>query len=526
MTSSQTNKRFVNAAGLVCLFLLFYYFANPFFLGRIVEITTLPNKALFILVHAEAILCLLAAALSSKKVFYAFGIISFLSILLDNAFFFVKHYPITLSDLSVLFGAAGYAPDAIPQFRGDFIKAFATASLVLVSLLLLRRLVRERHHASQLVLVLAGVSFCSYLTIAVLKGEPSLVALPSNYTLLFGGPVLALDEVIQDLRAPKPFVATKRKVPLVEAPKRIILIIDESVEGEKFRELNKRPFANAVDFGLALSGANCSAASNLILRVGPDDLALSNTILGTQPLFELAKDSGFKTIFFDLQGVLSDKAVRDYFSNRELAAVDEVYPPSEFGKRTFDRDMGFAKRFTNILSKEEHVFAIVNKSGSHFPYASNLPPDLANTSEPYAASVSLSTVEFLHEIDSTLPDSTIVFYTSDHGQNFLAKSPHCNGASDSTLSEWRVPLIVFLSKDLTAIRPMLNGSWNNRASHFELSETIRVILGYDALFNKTLFDPPGNLSQPYRAYYGPIKGLLGRPASFREFDRQALVVSK
>jgi hypothetical protein len=116
-----------------------------------------------------------------------------------------------------------------------------------------------------------------------------------------------------------------------------------------------------------------------------------------------------------------------------------------------------------------------------------------------------------------------VFYTSDHGQNFLAKSPHCNGASDSTLSEWRVPLIVFLTKDLTAIRERLNPSWNNRASHFELTETIRVVLGYEAMYNKTLFDPPGSVpSQPYKAYFGPIKGLLGRPASFREFDRHTL----
>ena len=64
-------------------------------------------------------------------------------------------------------------------------------------------------------------------------------------------------------------------------------------------------------------------------------------------------------------------------------------------------------------------------------------------------------------------------------------------------------------------------SWRNRASHFELSETARVTLGYDALFNKTLFDPPDKTSQSYRAYFGPIKGLLGRPASFRAIDRQA-----
>jgi glucan phosphoethanolaminetransferase (alkaline phosphatase superfamily) len=523
MRSAESSKRPFAAAALVSLFLLAYHLANPFLFQRIVNIESLTNKVVFVIVHVAAILCMLAAAFSSKKIFYGIAIASFVSVLVDNCFFLVKHYAITLGDLSVLLASTGNTLDVVIQFRDDVIRAFATASVLLLSLLLLRRLIRERRYAGHAVLGLSGVSFCFYLIIAVFKGEPSLVALPSNNMLLFGAPVLSLDSVIQGFKTPKPFVATKRKAPLVEPPKHIILIIDESVEGEEFQRLNKQPFANAVDFGLALSGANCSAASNLILRAGPDGLALSKTILATPTLFELAKQSNFKTVYFDLQGVLSDTAVRDYFSNRELGAVDQVYRRTEFGERSFERDIGFAKRFSNILSKEDKVFAIVNKSGSHFPYASNLPPDLARTSEPYAASVLFSTVDFLHQIDSTLPDSTMVLYTSDHGQNFSAKAPHCNGASDATLSEWRVPLIVFLSKDLTAIRETLDPAWDNRASHFELTETIRVLLGYEPMFNKTLFDPPSSVpSQPYKAYFGPIKGLLGRPASFREFDRHTL----
>ena len=523
MMFSEIGKRTFAGTALISLFLLAYYLSNPFLFQRVVNIDSLPNKAVFVIVHVLAMLCILGAAFSSKKIFYAVAIASFLSVFLDNSFFLVKHYPITLSDLYVLFASLGNTLDVVSQFRDDLIRALATASVLLLSLLLLRRLVRQRRYASQVVLMLIGLSFSFYLIIAVFKGEPSLVALPSSSTLPFGGPVLSLDSVIRRLETPKPLVATKRDVPLVEPPKHVILIIDESVEAEKFRDLNKQSFANAVDFGFALSGANCSASSNLILRAGPDRLALSKTILATPTLFELAKLASFKTVFFDLQGVLSDTAVHDYFSKKELAAVDQVYGPAQFGEKNFERDIHFAERFSNLLSKEDKVFAIVNKSGSHFPYASNLPPNLAGATDPYATSVSFSTIDFLHQIDAGLPDSTIVFYTSDHGQNFLSKSSHCNGASDSTLSEWRVPLIVFLTKDLTAIREKLNPSWNNRASHFELTETIRVLLGYAAMFNKTLFDPPGNVpSQPYKAYFGPIKGLLGRPASFRDFDRSTL----
>jgi glucan phosphoethanolaminetransferase (alkaline phosphatase superfamily) len=522
MALSEIGARRGATMALFALFPVAYYFSNPFFFRRFVGIQSLGNKAVFLMFHAVAFLCLLGVAFASKKVFYSFSIVSFLSILLDNCFFFVKHYAITLDDLSVLFVSAGNVTDAISEFREDLLRAFVTASFVLLCLMVLRQLVRKRRYASHLVLTLTSISFCFYLIIAVYRGEPSLVGLPSNYTLLFGGPVLSLDSVIQDFKTPKPFVAAKREAPLFESVRHIILIIDESVEGERFRELNTQPFTNAVDYGFALSGANCSAASNLILRVGPDESALSKTILSTPTLFELAKQANFKTVYFDLQGVLSDTAVRDYFSKRELASVDQVYHPTDFGKKNFEWDVGFAERFPGLLSKETRVFAIANKTGTHFPYASNLPPNLADTADPYAASVTLSTVAFLHKIDSTLPDSTIVFYTSDHGQTFSAKSRHCNGASDSTLSEWRVPLIVFTSKDLAPIRQALNSSWNNLASHFELSETIRVLLGYQPMFNKTLFDPPNNLPNRYRAYFGPIKGLLGRPPSFREFDRSAL----
>jgi glucan phosphoethanolaminetransferase (alkaline phosphatase superfamily) len=522
MAPSETGRQRVAMAALICLFLIAYYFSNPFFLRRIIGIETIHNKVVFVTVHLVAIVSLLAAAFASKKVFYTLSVVSFLSILLDKCFFLIKHYSITLDDLAVLLASVGNVGDAISQFRDDFIRAFATASIVLLCLLFLRRVVREQRYASHVVTTLIGISFCFYLTIAVFKGEPSLVALPSNYTLLFGVPVLSLDAVIQSFKTPKPFVATRQDHPSLESAKHIVLIIDESVEGKRFRELATQPFANAVDFGYALSGANCSAASNLILRAGPDESGLSRTILATPTLFELAKRSNFKTVYFDLQGVLSDTAVRDYFSSRELSSVDQVYPRVDFGKKNFERDASFADRFSSLVSSENRLFAIVNKTGSHFPYAGNLPADLARTADPYASSVTLSTVAPLHKIDSTLPDSTIVFYTSDHGQNFLAKSPHCNGATDSTMSEWRVPLILFISKDLTSIRQALNPSWNNRASHFELTETIRVLLGYQPMFNKTLFDAPDESPQPYKAYYGPIKGLLGRPASFLRFDRSVL----
>jgi glucan phosphoethanolaminetransferase (alkaline phosphatase superfamily) len=519
---NEIGKRQGPTIALVTLFLVAYYFSNPFLFRRIVGIETFTNKVLFLMVHLLAIFCLLTATLASKKVFYPLSVISFVSILLDNSFFLVKHYPITLDDLSVLFISAGNTTDAISEFRAEAIRALGTASIVLLCLLVLRRLVRERRrYASHVVLMLTGISFCFYLIVAVIRGEPALVAMPSNYTLLFGGPVLLSDSVIQDLRTLKPLVPAKRESTLFASLKHIILIIDESVEGERFRELNTQPFANALDYGFALSGANCSAASNLILRVGPDGSALSKTILSTPTLFELAKQANFKTVYFDLQGVMSDTAVRDYFSARELANVDQLYYRTDFGQKNFQRDVGFAERFSTLLSREDRLFAIVNKSGSHFPYASNLPPDLAGSADPYAASVTLSTVAFLHTIDSKLPDSTMVFYTSDHGQNFSAKSPHCNGASDGKLSEWRVPLIVFTSKDLAAIRQALSPSWNNRASHFEVTETIRALLGYQPMFNKTLFDAPNNLP-PYKAYFGPVKGLLGRPASFLEFDRGAL----
>ncbi len=500
-----------------------YCLANPFLFQRLVKIEGMASKGFFLVVHAVAILSLLAAVWSAKKIFYSVAVISFLSILLDNCFFLVKHYPITLSDLAVLLASHGNMSDAVSQFYQDFSRALATACLLMVCLGLLRWMARPQRHAGAVAVTLTTLSFCLYVIIAIFKGEPSLVGLPSSNSLLFGAVVISLDNEIHSFKASAPVMARRSDLPIAAGPKHIVLVIDESVEAEAFRKLSTEPFENGTDLGSALSGANCSAASNYILRVGPDDLALAKTLRATPTLFQLAKESGFTTEYFDLQGVLQDTAVHNYISSEELGAVDQVHRSGEFGAKNYERDMAFAKRFSELISQGEKGFAIVNKTGSHFPYASNLPPELAHSQDAYGASVTRSTVDFLHAIDATLPESTVVFYTSDHGQNFLSKSPHCNGASDSTFGEWRVPLIVFTSKDLSAIRANIKASWAGQASHFEVSETIRVLLGYEAMFSKTLFEAPGEISaKPYRAYFGPIKGLLGRPPSYREFDREKL----
>jgi glucan phosphoethanolaminetransferase (alkaline phosphatase superfamily) len=516
----ELSHQSLAAIAALILVLLAYYLSNPFILHRFAKIDGAANKGVFVIVHIVALVGMMLTAASTKKTFYLASTFCFFSVLLDNCFFFVKQYPITLSDLSVLLVSLGNTQDAISEFHVELLRALFTATLLVFSLVLLRMLVRSPKRMDRFAWTSIALSFVFYLTIAAVKGEPSLVALPSSGTLLYGVPIILLDNQIHNLETPAPFLVRENGFPIQPSPQHIVLIIDESVEESAFLKLNSKPFSNAIDFGFALSGANCSAASNYILRVGPDDFDLSRTIRATPTLFELAKRAGFETIYFDLQGVLKDTAVHNYFSERELAAVDRVVPPADFSDKRFDRDLSFAMRFADLIRKDHKIFAIVNKVGSHFPYAYNLPPEMSATEDPYSASVSRSSVDFLHEIDSTLPDSTLVFYTSDHGQNLLSKSPHCNGASDSTLAEWSVPLIIFASKDLARIRENLNSSWIGHASHFELAETIRVILGYEPMFNKILLAPASNISgQSYRAYFGPVKGLLGRPASYRNFTR-------
>jgi glucan phosphoethanolaminetransferase (alkaline phosphatase superfamily) len=261
--------------------------------------------------------------------------------------------------------------------------------------------------------------------------------------------------------------------------KNIIWIIDESITGsylslngyEKettpyLKKLNKTD--KMVNFGVVNSISNCSSSSNLSLRIGLNPKVFSDfskNMYTLPTIFQYAKRAGYKTWLLDsqvpkdyLQNYLSlyDKEDIDHFMTLDSDTTPDI------------RDEKFLNKVAELSkSKNNHNnFIVVVKFGAHWPYLlaydkkeTIFKPVLENTYgmsienrekqlNTYANAIVHSTDDYLKKLlaKSDLSE-TIIFYTSDHGQNILEKEikiTHCNSEAKLIVkNEISVPLLVF-----------------------------------------------------------------------------------
>ena len=83
------------------------------------------------------------------------------------------------------------------------------------------------------------------------------------------------------------------------------------------------------NFGVAVSGSNCSARSNAILRLGATRDNLIQMIRTSPTIWQYAKKAGFRTVFIDAQdsSKLATKPndFQNYMTNAEAAYIDKFY---------------------------------------------------------------------------------------------------------------------------------------------------------------------------------------------------------
>lgn len=260
----------------------------------------------------------------------------------------------------------------------------------------------------------------------------------------------------------------------------IVWVIDESITGS-YLSINgykqeTTPYLDSLlketnkisNFGVVNSISNCSSQSNLFLRIGMNpnlDLDFKKSIYNLPTIFQYAKRAGYTTWLLDSQAkkdhlqnhlTLYDKEDIDHFET--LSA--EVIPRN--------RD----KKLLNILKKvlkgdkDNKNFIVVVKFGAHWPYLlaydnknSPFKPTMDVTYggmdtehkekqiNTYQNLIVYSTDLYLKDLISKLDLSdTVIFYTSDHGQNILeldtVKRTHCNKET-VVKNEVSVPLLIF-----------------------------------------------------------------------------------
>ncbi|WP_417873783.1 sulfatase-like hydrolase/transferase [Xanthomarina gelatinilytica] len=428
----------------------------------------------------------------------------------------INGFGFSFFDANTLLSEMGFAGDALSTFLPEVLNGLI---VILVFTILLAIAVSKYAQKIKTRTVLPSIAFffaLGYFVTWSTSGDqvyptmfkiPLLLTYASNYSL-YNGPREDLE-----LSNEKP-----------SEYKHIIFLVDESVRGDYFSINDKQnpttPYlasisGKLVNYGIASSGTNTSATANFILRSGagsetfPDPEQMS---LKRPNIFQYAKNAGFKTIFMDGQkGYLQNFMRKD-----ELEYLDVTHFVEEGSMPRYDIDNHLAVELIKTIEESKApTFSYIVKMGAHFHYETCYPQnekvftptmeigtlnsDSIKMRNSYRNAIRWSVDLFFKNLIPQLPDSTLVVYTSDHGQNLLEhgiKSTHSDFKNPSPFQAM-VPLFFYFSDSTQHSQFNYLAQNYNQASHFNIFPTIVKLMGYSdsalsGLGLKSLFDPLEN----------------------------------
>lgn len=461
----------------------------------------------------------------SKITYKAVGFfLIIIPIFIVDPFFGAKNNTLLYGDYLTIRSAIENTTDAIQQYRSLFFTPFFRTILLLIAFIISPSSNNiKNNYIAIFLLITCIIIFASICYIKKGTGTdkiPGFIA-PYAFELL-----RLLDRQDNQYNYQNIFFNPKHQA----TRENIALIIDESIRNDF---INSPDFTDNIDiksninweihnYGRAVSGSNCSSASNLILRKGPRPDNLSQDIRLYPLIWAYAKKAGFKTILIDAQNAGRD---HDYFDDTEHKLIDVNIDTSRY-----ESDYDTANSFIEVIKKPGN-FIIVIKKGAHFPYKNRYPDSFTpnfqseyiNSQEKrieYARAVAYQTGGFFKKLLSTkVVPKTLIIYTSDHGQNLL-DSPgleQCTATGHPHIKEGMVPLLIMDNQfDIT-----LNQSSKinqNKSSHFNIFATLLHFLGYASsnfkpYYATSLLEPINPLN---RFSYGAIFGHFGSSAKFQE----------
>ena len=329
----------------------------------------------------------------------------------------------------------------------------------------------------------------------------------------------------------------------------VVLIVDESLRGDHL-SLNGYPRATTpylddlagrglvTNWGIAVSGTNCSPGSNALLWTGfpPAELpALRGEIHRWPSLMQYAKAMGYRTHLLDGQ--------MDTFwisSRGDLRYIDQWLSRREFPvERELDVDFALAARVAEIVDGSTGNFLWVNKAGVHYPYGEAFPQDRAiwlpsargmvrpnevpreTLVNSYDNAIRYNVDGFLARLDPPRRrPGTVIVYTSDHGQALNEHGEawfHCGAkfAVPDRHGEVTVPLFM-----IEAGRPGRDpGRARDQASHANVFSTVLDLMGFPAerlhAYAPSLIGPHPFEPAPRYYFIGAIDEVTGSSRRLR-----------
>ncbi len=417
-----------------------------------------------------------------------------------------------------------FASEAFDTYFKSFIRAslYAIAILIIV-ILIIEKIANKKNTNFQVIILSFIFIFYGFLSTGGTISQKFNIIVKFPYTIYY-----AVQNKLYNGNRDKVF--TK---PDNQKIKNIIYIVDESVRGDML-DINNNTYktnpyltsikSKIINYGIASSGANCSAKSNIILLSGlqitdfPDN---NERLLKNPSLFQYANNSGYNTVYINNQ----PSRMQTYFTSFDFKSINKIYQVVDIYPKfkAYDRDIESIKFIKKELDKNKSNFFYINKYGSHFHYENAYPQD-KNFFTPtlkrgewgdnkrkmmnsYKNAINWSVDNYFKELLKVIKDrnDTIVVYTSNHGQNIgnsKILTTHCNTANANSY-EANVPLFIipFVNSKLTD-KLKLNVKNNyNKVSHFKIFPTLKRLMGYknekcESLFsteNKKRFFISGDL---------------------------------
>lgn len=377
-----------------------------------------------------------------------------------------------------------------PVLRGLLITLFLLASIYLARKISLET---GKHPKKGLALAVFSIlaSFIALQDPAMHRYPPPIT---TNFLIYSGLILLQPDYIWQGANVQ----VAKKKVGV----NHILLLVDESISWESF---NKNKVAilghtQPINFGRAISGANCSASSNSILRwaANKEQILNGKDVRANPSIWAYAKKNEFKVYYLNGQG--QNISIQNDMQKHEMGLFDEA----RIIDSSYQTDLTIAKYINKQWLNNPKTFTYAVLRGAHFPYT-EYPPGALNEKTAtkklqHETSVIYSKQDFFDALlsDINLKD-TLVVYTSDHGEVFSPNHPgHCSTA-DTEMAEYFVPLLVYTTN--TNLQPQLlkaSSTNKNHVSHFQIAPTLLLAMGYDDDFLKaqsylTLLDEPKDI---------------------------------
>ncbi|TBN06528.1 sulfatase [Hyunsoonleella flava] len=460
---------------------------------------------------------LIIAHIKNSFVRIIIGVIFFICVVSFDSYQRIMLEPFDYNAYINMIDAAGSAGEALQQYAKSYLISAGYALLLLIGIILKPK----KWIVNSLYLKAIPVfSFLLFTFLIFYKGGSGALGLPSFYTPLSYSS-LVLYELSQDDFGTREDISIERIN--TEIGHDIIFILDESVVANYLDINNTKgvntslketyPNIDIVNYGYAVSIANCSYSSNITLRYGGTRGGYKKIIYSKPSIWQYAQNAGLKTVYIDAQR--TEGELQNGMTDRELKNIDKFIQFDNVSVQ--NRDQEAANVLIDLINNNTDEFVFVNKMGLHFPIHDKYPDeflkykpalprgnwlDVSDTGlrtgfngtpeewiryrNSYRNTVEWNVGEFFSKIIKNANlNNSVVIYTSDHGQDLHErKNPgvntHCS--ANPTIEEGLVPLVVIQGNNLNTLnwKKTLNDN-KNKSSHYNIFPTLLKIMKYDSV---------------------------------------------